>query len=175
MSWIANFWQQRKLDHEKGQSLVEFALVLIFVIIPFTFALIEASVILYKYVALTNSAREGARTGSIYLYIGNPGGSTAAPDAGRSAAVATAIRSTMAPLISAPPDCNGTAANTMCQISYGTSVAPITDTLRSTEPMTVTITHTHLFLFGALGGSIDLHAQASMRIEPSSVISGTTP
>lgn len=172
MFWIQSFWHQKRKSRETGQSLVEFALVLIFIIIPFTFALIEASVILYKYVALTNSAREGVRTGSIYLYVGDPGGSSAAPDAGRSAAVSSAVSRTLGPLIVSPPDCNGTGAATTCQVTYGTSSAPIPDPLRSTEPLTVTITHTHPFLFGALGTSIDLHAQASMRIEPSSVITG---
>lgn len=172
MDWIHRIWQRRRNPHETGQSLVEFALVLIFIIIPFTFAFIEASTVLYKYVALTNSAREGVRTGSIYLYVGDPGGSTAAPDAGRSAAVSGAISHTLGPLFVAPPDCNGTTATTTCQITYGPSSAPIPDPLRSTEPFTVTITHTHPFLFGALGSSIDLHAQASMRIEPSSVITG---
>jgi hypothetical protein len=172
MFWIRSLRQQKSLPHETGQSLVEFALVLIFIIIPFTFALIEASVILYKYVALTNSAREGVRMGSIYLYVGDPGGSSAAPDAGRSAAVSNAVSRTLGPLIVTPPDCDGTGATTTCQITYGTSSAPIPDPLRSTEPLTVTITHTHPFLFGALGTSIDLQAQASMRIEPSAVITG---
>ena len=170
MIWIHRIWQRRRKPHETGQSLVEFALVLIFIIIPFTFAFIEASTILYKYVALTNSAREGVRTGSIYLYIGDP--TSGDPDAGRSAAVSDAINHTLGPLFVTPPDCDGTSATTTCQITYGPSLAPIPDPLRSTEALTVTITHTHPFLFGALGSSIDLQAQASMRIEPSSVISG---
>lgn len=183
MSDLTTLWRQWQTQQEKGQSLVEFALVLIFIIIPFTFALIETSVILYKYVALTNSAREAARTGSIYLYVGNPNsdpcvttpGDPCAPDAGRSNTMATTAKQMLAPLIIPPPDCNGTAASTTCQITYGTSSSPIPDPLRSTDPMTVTITHTHHFLFGALGGTIDLQAQSSMRIEPSSVISGSGP
>ncbi|MEW5958798.1 MAG: TadE/TadG family type IV pilus assembly protein [Chloroflexota bacterium] len=163
---------------QQGQSLVEFALVLIFVIIPLTFALIETSVLLYKYVALSNAAREGVRAGSVYLFVGDPGGSSAAPDAGRSAAVVDSVRGTVGPLIVPPPDCNGTGAGTICQITYGPSsfpIASIENLLRSTDVMTVTITHTHPFLFGALGGAIDLNAQATMRIEPSTVISGAGP
>lgn len=163
---------------ERGQSLVEFALVLLFVIIPLTFVLIEASVILYKYVSLTNAAREGVRAGSVYLFVGDPGGSKAAPDAGRSAEVTDSVQSTVGPLVFPPPDCNGTLSDTSCQITYGPSsfpVASIENLLRSTDNMTVTITHTHYFLFGALGNTIDLHSQASMRIEPSTIISGTGP
>ena len=44
-SMLARF----KLTEEEGQALVEFALVLIFILIPVTFAFIEASVMLYKY------------------------------------------------------------------------------------------------------------------------------
>jgi hypothetical protein len=160
---------------EEGQSLVEFALVLAFVIIPFTFVLIEASVLLYKYVALTNAAREGARAGAVYLYVGDPGGSSTAPDAGRSAAVATTVQSMVAPLIAPPPDCNATSATTTCGIFYGAPSAPIPDYLRSTDVMTVAITHTHSLLFGALGSSINLRSQASMRIEPSAVITIAGP
>lgn len=175
MLFIKDLWQQWTCEQEKGQSLVEFALVLVFVIIPFTLALIDTSVILYKYVTLTNAAREGTRAGSIYLFIGDPGGSFAAPDAGRSSTVAASVKSTLAPLIIPPPDCNGTAGNTTCQITYGPPTAPIPDPLRSTDTFTITLVHTHPFLFGALGGDIDLQARASMRIEPSSVISGTGP
>jgi Flp pilus assembly protein TadG len=163
---------------EQGQSLVEFALVLIFVILPLTFVLIEASVILYKYVSLTNAAREGVRAGSVYLFVGDPAGSKAAPDAGRSAEVVESVRSTVGPLVIPPPDCTGTVSDTSCQITYGPSSFPLTsieNLLRSTDIMTVTITHTHPFLFGALGSTLDLESQASMRIEPSTVISGTGP
>jgi hypothetical protein len=72
---------------------------MIFVVMPLTMGFIEASVLLYKYVALTNAAREGARTGSIYLYVGDPGVSPALPDAGRSTAVVDAVTDTLGPLI----------------------------------------------------------------------------
>ncbi len=165
-----------KIRQERGQSLVEFSLVLIFIVLPLTFAFIETSLMLYKYVALANAAREGARAGSIYLYMGDPGGSSVAPDAGRSTEVATTINDILGPMIVRPPDCDDTTATTSCQISYGPSSNNlIPDPLRSTDAMTVTIIHTHPFLFGALGSDLDLRAQASMRIEPSAVISGTSP
>jgi Flp pilus assembly protein TadG len=171
-----NCWQRLKIKHtESGQSLVEFALVLIFIILPVTMVFIEASVILYEYVTLTNAAREGAHAGSIYLYVGDPGGSSAAPDAGRSAAIREAVQGTIGPLIAPPPDCNGTTSSTTCWITYGPPTAPIPDPLRSTDAMTVSITHTHTLLFGALGNQVDLRARSSMRIEPSTVISSTGP
>jgi hypothetical protein len=160
---------------ESGQSLVEFALVLIFVILPVTMIFVEASVLLYEYVALTNAAREGAHAGSIYLYVGDPGGSSSAPDAGRSAAVSDAAQATLAPLIAPPPDCSSTSSVTTCWITYGPSSAPIPDPLRSTDAFTVSITHTHALLFGTLGSHIELRARSSMRIEPSTVISSTGP
>ncbi len=159
---------------ESGQTLVEFALVLIFIILPLTLVFIEVSIVLYEYVALTNAAREGARAGSIYLFIGDPGGSSTAPDAGRSATVAAEVSGTIGPLIPPPPDCAGTTATTTCYITYGVSGAPIPDPLRSTDAMTVTIAHTHTLLFGAFGGEIGLQARANMKIEPSAVISSTT-
>ena len=175
MTSVEKLWQKLINKEEAGQSLVEFALVTIFVILPLTMVFIEASVLLYKYVALTNAAREGARAGSIYLYVGDPGNSPAAPDAGRSAAVNQAVTGTVGPLIPAPPDCNGTSATTTCQIAYGPSGAPIQDPLRSTDVMIVTVAHTHAFLFGALGNDVNIQARSSMRIEPSTVVIPTGP
>src|SRR5512136_2682004 len=109
------------MKRESGQTLVEFALVLIFVILPLTLVFIEVSIVLYEYVALTNAAREGARAGSLYLFVGDPGGSPTAPDAGRSTTVATAVNATIGPLISPPPDCAGTTSTTSCTITYGVS------------------------------------------------------
>jgi Flp pilus assembly protein TadG len=176
MAYIWNFRSSQKAKPEQGQSLVEFALVLTFIVIPLIFALIETSVILYKYVSLTNAAREGARTGSIYLYVGDPGGVSTAVDNGRGSAVADTVKKTVGPLIVPPVDCSspgsGAANTTSCQINYYPSTAPITNTLRSTDPLTITLTHVHPFLFGALGSTINLNAQSSMRIEPSMVISG---
>jgi Flp pilus assembly protein TadG len=168
-------WPDQKTRQEQGQSLVEFALVLTFIIIPFTLVLIESSVVLYKYVSITNAAREGVRAGSIYLFVGDPGNSPAVPDAGRSTAVSTAVRSTIVPLISPPATCDGGGATTACAINYAPNSAPFADPLRATDIMTVTVAHTHTLLFGALGADIDLQSQASMRIEPSTVISGTGP
>ncbi len=52
---------------ERGQSLVEFALVLmpLFVIL---LAIIQFGLIFNAYVTITNASREGARNGSVYVY-----------------------------------------------------------------------------------------------------------
>jgi len=187
MSLKLRLRQQWKDEQEQGQSLVEFALVLIFIIIPVTFMLIETSLILYEYVSLTNAAREGVRTGSIYMYVGQPSADLCVtmpndpcgPDNGREQIVTEAVRGTMGPGIVLPPDCSGTSAATTCQITYGPStslpVIGIADPLRSNDAITVTLIYNHQLLFGALGGNIDLQAHANMRIEPSSVISAAGP
>jgi hypothetical protein len=168
--------RKRKIGPESGQTLVEFALALIFVILPMLMIFIESSVILYKYVALSNASREGARAASIYLFVGDPGGSYAAPDAGREAFATTNVGQTLRPLMAPPPDCNGgTGSPTTCQISYGPPGSVIFDPLRSTDGITLSLAHTHSFLFGALGNQMQLQARSSMRIEPSAVISGTGP
>jgi len=171
---IHNSQRKPRTEKESGQSLVEFALALIFIILPLTMVFIEASVLLYKYVALTNAAREGARAGSIYLYVG-PAPSPTAPDAGRSTAVTEAVQDTLAPLIVSPSACDGSGSSTTCRISYGPPSGPIADPLRSTDLMTITLAHTHTFFFGSLGNEINIRARSSMRIEPSSIISGTGP
>ena len=173
-----NSSRQVKKRQESGQSLVEFALVLMFIILPLVFGFIEGSVLLYKYVALSNAAREGARAGSIYLYVGDPYVAPCVPsmdiycdpDDKRGTAVVTAVSDTLGPLMPGPPDCSGSSSTTSCQISYEPPSAPIDDAFRSTDAMTVTVSHTHSFMFGALGNDVDIQARSSMRIEPSTVI-----
>src|SRR5687767_5411716 len=57
----------RRTPRNRGQSLVEFALIapLLF---AFLFILIELGIIFSIYIGLTNSAREAARFGSTYQY-----------------------------------------------------------------------------------------------------------
>ena len=60
----------RPATAERGQSLVEFSLVLmpLFVIL---LAIIQFGFIFNAYVTITNAAREGARNGTIYIYDAN--------------------------------------------------------------------------------------------------------
>jgi Flp pilus assembly protein TadG len=54
-------------DGRRGQSLVEFSIVLIPLMLVLL-GIIQFGFVFNSYVTLTNSAREGARTGTIYLY-----------------------------------------------------------------------------------------------------------
>lgn len=54
------------LKREFGQALVEFALVLMFIILPFTFVLVDGALMLFHQVNIANTVREGARAGSIW-------------------------------------------------------------------------------------------------------------
>jgi hypothetical protein len=53
-------------NRSSGQALVEFALVLMFVILPFTFVLVDGALLLFHLANITNDVREGARAGSIW-------------------------------------------------------------------------------------------------------------
>ena len=77
---------------ERGQSLVEFALVLMplfFIVL----GIIQFGFIFNTYVTMTNAAREGARTGTIYVYDQNL--SKDQNDEARNAAIKTAVLASM--------------------------------------------------------------------------------
>ena len=73
---------------DRGQSLVEFALVLmpLFIIL---LGIIQFGFVFNSYVTITNATREGARTGTIYMY--DPALSKAQNDVARNNAVKTAL------------------------------------------------------------------------------------
>ncbi|HEY0602589.1 MAG TPA: TadE family protein [Herpetosiphonaceae bacterium] len=56
----------RRCEGKRGQSLVEFALVLPLLVL-LLYGLAEFGFLLYAHVQVTNAAREGARAGSLYL------------------------------------------------------------------------------------------------------------
>jgi Flp pilus assembly protein TadG len=77
---------------ERGQSLVEFALVLMplfFIIL----GIIQFGFIFNSYVTMTNAAREGARSGTIYIYDQNL--SKSQNDTARNNAIKTALIASM--------------------------------------------------------------------------------
>lgn len=83
---------RRSRDGAAGQSLVEFALVLI----PLFFILlgiIQFGFIFNTYVTITSATREAARSGTIYIY--DPGLSKAQNDAARNDAVKTVLLGSM--------------------------------------------------------------------------------
>jgi len=77
---------------ERGQSLVEFALVLmpLFLIL---LGIIQFGFVFNSYVTLTNSAREGARIGTVYIYDSSL--SKAQNDLARNNAIKTALLDSM--------------------------------------------------------------------------------
>ena len=86
---------------ERGQSLVEFALVLmpLFVIL---LAIIQFGFIFNAYVTITNATREGARNGTVYVY--DPAGSKAQNDLARNDFIKTSLLASMNLLAKTSPN-----------------------------------------------------------------------
>src|SRR5687768_2986065 len=84
--------RSRRHPNERGQSLVEFALVLmpLFVIL---LAIIQFGFIFNAYVTITNAAREGARNGTVYVY--DPGQSKSQNDLARNEFIKTSVLASM--------------------------------------------------------------------------------
>jgi len=85
----------------RGQSLVEFALVLIplFVIL---LAIIQFGFIFNAYVTITNAAREGARNGTVYVYDASM--SKAQNDLARNEFIKTSVLASMNLLTTTSPN-----------------------------------------------------------------------
>ena len=158
----------RKLRRrQSGQALVEFALVLLFIILPVTLVLMDGAMMLFQYASMTNAAREAAHAGSIYQYGSYTTDYTVIDgarlnfikydDEGRKAIASPLIpfdqcttAVTYGPTFKTPPD------------------PPSADNVyRALDSMSVTLACPHQLLFG-LGsfGVITLTAQSTMRIEP---------
>jgi Flp pilus assembly protein TadG len=91
----------RPASAQRGQSLVEFSLVLmpLFVIL---LAIIQFGFIFNAYVTITNSAREGARNGSIYIYDASL--SKAQNDLARNESIRTSVINSMNLLTKVSPN-----------------------------------------------------------------------
>jgi len=150
-------------DGERAQSAVEFALVLLFVIIPLMAGIIDGGIMFYKYVAITNTAREAAREGAIYQYpcCTFPASYTEVDDA-RAAIIYQAITTTQGPLVIIGPG--------EWSVAYDPPVPTVQEGTYPYRPgvkLIVTLTDTHVLFFGfAFGNTIDLKSSATMRIEP---------
>jgi Flp pilus assembly protein TadG len=79
-------------DRARGQSLVEFALVLV-PLLMLILGIVQFGLIFNSYVTMTNAAREGARTGTIYVYDRTL--SKAQNDTARNAAIRTSVLASM--------------------------------------------------------------------------------
>jgi hypothetical protein len=146
--------------------------VTLFVILPVTFGIIDGSILFYKWVTLTNGAREGARAGAIYHYGGNePSGDRDTMlliDKERKEAIIQVVNATVGPLIAVGED--------GVVVTYDPLEPCVTrppdwefcNVYRSGDRLTVAITHTHTSIVGlVIGlGKINLSATATMRIEP---------
>ena len=97
----------RAPDRARGQSLVEFALVLMPLLL-LILGVIQFGLIFNSYVTMTNAAREGARTGTIYVYDRTL--SKAQNDTARNAAIRTSVLGSMNLLAKTSPQFAGGSA-----------------------------------------------------------------
>ena len=163
-------------DRQRGQALVEFALVLMFVILPFIFVISDGAVMLFKYAMLTNGAREGARAGSIYQTSTQQSGTQSIDDyirqidAGRQTYILQEAQRSVGSLVSLSQCSN------VITYTPAIPVLGVGNPYREFDPVHVRLECPHRLFFGLIGTSqITLSAQSSMRIEPGGVISPTIP
>ena len=113
----------RPATAQRGQSLVEFSLVLmpLFVIL---LAIIQFGFVFNAYVTITNAAREGARNGSIYIYDASL--SKAQNDLARNESIRTSVISSMNLLTKVSPNftTTGTWTQSGTTFSNGDLVVP---------------------------------------------------
>ncbi len=149
---------QPENQSQRGQALVEFALVLLFVILPFIFVLVDGAMTLFTLANVTNAAREGARGASIYQ--SSITGPASTIDANRNSYAQAQAQGMLGPLV-------GT-----CQYTpiYSPTIALVSNPYRELEPFTYRVACPRRLLFGLVGAStITLTSEATMRIEPGGV------
>lgn len=146
---------------------MEFALVLMFVILPFMFVLIDGAMTLYTLAAVTNAVREGARGGSIYQTTALSGALTfaqqvAAIDSARETYVGQELQHMVGPLVPFA-DCSTT-------IAYIPATPDIGNPYRELNSLSVSLACPRSLFFGLVGTTqITLTAQSTMQIEPGGV------
>jgi Flp pilus assembly protein TadG len=158
---------------ESGQALVEFALVLLFIILPFTFVLVDGSLTLFTLANVTNAAREAARAGSIYqcgsASIACSVAATqtfanqiATVDNARQTYIQNEIQQRLGPLV-AFSQCTTT-------INYSPTTPDVGNPYRELDSMTVRLACPRRLLFGLVStSSVTLTSESMMRIEPGGV------
>ena len=143
-----------------AQSLVEFALIAP-VLIAVLFGIIELGLVFNIYTSLTNSAREGARAGSVFQVTAPllTSSDASAADTQRLAYITTVINNTANPTIDP-------ATELTVNVLYLPATPATTNLYRSGDTVTVQITYPHQLFFGLLGPQvINVQATSSMRIE----------
>lgn len=153
---------------EHGQTLVEFALVLMFIILPFTFVLVDGALVLFTLANVSNAAREGARGGAIYQTTTAPSSSQAFADqvamidTARLAFVRQSSQQMLGALV-AFDQCTTT-------IAYSPATPVIGNPYRELDSITLTLACPRRLLFGLVNaGTVTLTSQSTMRIEPGGV------
>ena len=142
---------------QRGQALLEFALVLMFIILPFTFVLVDGALTLFTLANVTNAAREGARAGSIYQ--ASTPATVATIDTARQTYMFQEAQARLGPLV----------AFSQCtkQIAYSPATPAVGNPYRELNTLTFTLQCPRRLLFGLVGtGVITLTSASSMRIEP---------
>ena len=177
-------------ERESAQALVEFALVLLFVILPITFVLVDGALLLFVQVSVTNAAREGARAGSIYQ-CGSGGiecafdplqsfsAQVTTIDAARRQYIDREAQSLISSLIGYSR-CATTITYRCMSGSLCDATQPdmpgLGNPYRELDSMNVQIACPHQLLFGLVGtGVITVSAESTMRIEPGGVMPTPTP
>jgi len=146
----------------RGQSLVEFALIAP-LLLALLFVIVELGIVFSIYLGLTNSAREAARTGSVYQYdtpkalVGKSlSDALKVVDPKREQAMRQVITDTLHPLTDA--------AQLDAKFEYTPAA---TNFYRYGDKVTVTLSYPHPLFFNVLGPlSITLNAHSEMRLEP---------
>jgi hypothetical protein len=145
--------------------MVEFALI-VPLLLMLIFGIIELGLMLSVYVGMTNSAREGARAGSVYQYTGTPFLSTdttaqSKVDAERKKYISQIISETLHPIV------DPTKVQVTVLYTPTTSIAPSYHVYRSGDMLDVQLANDHPLFFGLFGDQkITIKATSEMRIEP---------
>ncbi len=163
--------ERTQSEKEAGQLLVEFALVLMFVILPFMFVLIDGAMTLYSQSAITNAAREGARAGSIFQTTTPPSFAdpfatqVAVIDAARTTYIRAEIQRMIGPLLP-----YSSCTTTIAYPDTDPGLPEMGNPYRDLDSISVTAACPRRLFFGLVGTSqITLTAQSTMRIEPGGV------
>ncbi len=168
-----------KTESQRGQALVEFALVLLFIILPLTFVLVDGSLMLFTYVEVTNAAREAARAAAIYqcsapACIFDPTGTydaqAAAIDAARLQYVDSYFNNEDTRWLNALIGYSTCTRAIAYPVPVYNSTNDTSNVYREMDPLILTLSCPRRLLFGLVGTSqITLTASATMRIEPGGV------
>jgi Flp pilus assembly protein TadG len=102
-------------DRARGQSLVEFSLVLVPLLL-LILGIVQFGLVFHSYVTVTNAAREGARSGTIYVYDRNL--TKAQNDAARNAAIRASVLASMNLLSKTAPNFSGGATWTQSGTTF---------------------------------------------------------